>query len=207
MRVIFYAEPRDPDQKPKAVADEESLEARWVTVEEFKAFSKIRGYELVDWGNYIDNGGQIFPMSTFTDEVEDVPLPPNLAAIVEVLSSKAPASALQPLLTPSVKPNEPLRAGRTRTLMHMAASHSAEATVMMVKHGGRVLKASNLIHFAAKECSPDVLEVLLHQLLEEASPEMCIGNIMTPVIGNTVSDIAKGQNAKVLQAFIEKLKS
>ena len=35
MRVIFYAEPKDPNVVPKQVADSESLEARWVTLEEF----------------------------------------------------------------------------------------------------------------------------------------------------------------------------
>jgi hypothetical protein len=35
MRVIFYAEPIDDKQVPKSVPDKESLEARWVTVQEF----------------------------------------------------------------------------------------------------------------------------------------------------------------------------
>ena len=36
MRVIFYAEPKDPDVVPKQVEDQESIEARWVTIDEFK---------------------------------------------------------------------------------------------------------------------------------------------------------------------------
>lgn len=74
MRVIFYAEPIDENQAPKSVPDSESLEGRYVTVEEFKKFSvgmndngyKIRGPELIEWGEYIDNGGIIYPLSLFT---------------------------------------------------------------------------------------------------------------------------------------------
>jgi 8-oxo-dGTP pyrophosphatase MutT (NUDIX family) len=54
MRVIFYAEPIDDKQVPKSVPDKESLEARWVTVPEFQALWKIRGEELIEWGNYLD---------------------------------------------------------------------------------------------------------------------------------------------------------
>ncbi len=46
MRVIFYAEPIDDKQVPKKVADSESLEARWVTPNEFMKLDKIRGHEL-----------------------------------------------------------------------------------------------------------------------------------------------------------------
>ena len=65
MRVIFYAEPIDDKQMPKKVPDSESLEARWVTVEEFTQIGKIRGKELVHWGQYLNNGGQIFPDEVF----------------------------------------------------------------------------------------------------------------------------------------------
>jgi 8-oxo-dGTP pyrophosphatase MutT (NUDIX family) len=57
MRVILYAEPKDERQVPKSIPDAESLEARWVTVEEFKQLDKIRGDELIVWGNYLNNGG------------------------------------------------------------------------------------------------------------------------------------------------------
>ena len=50
MRVIFYAEPADPAQVPKQVPDEESLEARYVTLEEFAGLDNIRGNELLHFG-------------------------------------------------------------------------------------------------------------------------------------------------------------
>ena len=36
MKVIFYAEPQDENEKPKTKADSESDEARWVTLDELK---------------------------------------------------------------------------------------------------------------------------------------------------------------------------
>ena len=67
MRVIFYAEPKDENQKPKSVPDKESLEGRFVTVSEFQKIGKIRGDELIQWGTYLDNGGLIYPLEMFTE--------------------------------------------------------------------------------------------------------------------------------------------
>lgn len=67
MRVIFYAEPKDENQKPKSIPDKESLEGRYVTVKEFVKFKKIRGPEIVEWGSYLDKGGLIYPLEFFTE--------------------------------------------------------------------------------------------------------------------------------------------
>ena len=67
MRVIFYAEPKDENQKPKSIADKESLEARWVTCKEFLKLGKIRGPEIIEWGTYLANGGLIYPLEFFTE--------------------------------------------------------------------------------------------------------------------------------------------
>lgn len=146
-------------------------------------------------------------MSSFSDEADPVPLAPNLAAIVEVLSTQGPISKLEGLLTPSIKVNEPLRANRTLTMMHLAASHSPEATVLLVNHGGRVLGKSSVLHYAAEKCSAAVLEVLLHQMLKEASPRECLEHILTPVMKKNLLDTAQGDKAQIVKAFIEKLKS
>ena len=53
MRVIYYAEPIDPNQIPKQEPDEESLEARYVTLEEFQHLGKIRGNELIEHGQAV----------------------------------------------------------------------------------------------------------------------------------------------------------
>ncbi len=63
MRVIFYAEPisLQMSKQLKKVADKESEEARWVSVQEFLEFENskpgIRGYELIDWAQYLEQGG------------------------------------------------------------------------------------------------------------------------------------------------------
>eukprot|EP00759_Apiculatamorpha_spiralis_P043730 PhF_6_TR40965/c0_g1_i1/m.62006 len=70
MRVIFYAEPKDPKQAPKSVPDEESNGAQYVTVEEFLKKEKIRGEELIEWGRYLDAGGAVYPLHLLTPEGE-----------------------------------------------------------------------------------------------------------------------------------------
>ena len=83
MTVIFYAEPLDNAQIPKWVADSESLEARWVTLDEFSGFKKIRGRELLEYGHYNEDGGQISPMSVFENVRDELPDPAkNLAFVI-----------------------------------------------------------------------------------------------------------------------------
>ena len=67
MRVIFYAEPKDPNQLPKSIPDYESVGASWVTLEQLSHI-KLRGSEPLEWITYLENGGVIFPMSVFTLE-------------------------------------------------------------------------------------------------------------------------------------------
>lgn len=70
-RVIFYAEPKDENQPLKNKPDSESLEARWVSLDELKELGKkkpqLRGPELLYWGTYLENGGEIYPMETFQE--------------------------------------------------------------------------------------------------------------------------------------------
>lgn len=69
MRVIFFAEPMDLDQAPKSVADKESIEARWVSVEEVENGQfRLRGSEPMEFFRYIHNGNHVCPMSFFTRE-------------------------------------------------------------------------------------------------------------------------------------------
>ena len=77
MRVIFYAEPENEKQAPKSIADKESLEAKWMSVDEFLKLKNIRGYELPEWGKYIDSGGPIYPMSLLTRESAAIPKNPK----------------------------------------------------------------------------------------------------------------------------------
>ena len=43
-----------------------SEEARWVTLDEYEAIGRLRDQELLEWGRYLENGGPIAPMSSFT---------------------------------------------------------------------------------------------------------------------------------------------
>lgn len=99
MRVIYFAMPVDPTQKPKSIPDKISEEARWVTLEELKALSQrppgLRGSELFEWGTYIENGGLIAPLS-FLSREEDA-LPPT----TQSATSSAVSSVIDPMLTTS----------------------------------------------------------------------------------------------------------
>jgi ADP-ribose pyrophosphatase YjhB (NUDIX family) len=79
-RVVFYAEPTDPDDgTTKQVADLESLRAEWLTVDELRAKEELppphglRGPELFQWATYVERGGMIFPLDVFTDECAPIP--------------------------------------------------------------------------------------------------------------------------------------
>jgi ADP-ribose pyrophosphatase YjhB (NUDIX family) len=67
LRVIYYAEPRNKDQKPKSIPDYESVGASWVSLEELNEIP-LRGNEPLIWIDYIEKGGQIFPLTVFTRE-------------------------------------------------------------------------------------------------------------------------------------------
>ena len=74
MRVVFFARPRDPRAPPKSVPDAESQGAAWRTVAELEALAAqpppkgLRGRELLEWGRYLDAGGEVFPIAAWHQE-------------------------------------------------------------------------------------------------------------------------------------------
>lgn len=67
-RMIFLAEPTDPDAPLKSVPDYESVQAVWTSYEELhddiKAGKKhLRGKEPYKWFKYIEDGGAVYPLS------------------------------------------------------------------------------------------------------------------------------------------------
>mmetsp|Transcript_3713 Transcript_3713/g.3437 ORF Transcript_3713/g.3437 Transcript_3713/m.3437 type:complete len:116 (+) Transcript_3713:114-461(+) len=74
MRVFFYAEPKDDSPPPKTEPDEESEEARWVTLDELLELKETppywRGGELYKYAKYIEDGGEIYPIDLFGLEGE-----------------------------------------------------------------------------------------------------------------------------------------
>jgi len=62
---FFYAEPKDPKQKPKAIPDYESRQAKWMTFDEITALYKakdLRGNEAYQWPKYVEDKGTIYPL-------------------------------------------------------------------------------------------------------------------------------------------------
>lgn len=68
-RVIFYGEPKDENQKVKTIPDSESLEARWVSLPELQELD-LRGDDLLQWGKYLEKGGEIFPIDFFKERLD-----------------------------------------------------------------------------------------------------------------------------------------
>ena len=67
IRIYFYAEPKDVSVVPKREADEHSIEAKWLSLEEFAQMQYIRSTDLLEFGKYIDEGGAIPTMSFFEE--------------------------------------------------------------------------------------------------------------------------------------------
>jgi 8-oxo-dGTP pyrophosphatase MutT (NUDIX family) len=75
MRVVFFAEPADPNAivKTTAQADEESHCASWVTVAELQTLAAaelLRGNELLNWARYLESGGHVWPLGVMGEEGE-----------------------------------------------------------------------------------------------------------------------------------------
>jgi 8-oxo-dGTP pyrophosphatase MutT (NUDIX family) len=67
LRVIFYAEPVDENQKPKSIPDYESAGACYMAFEDLKNI-RLRGKEPEIWFRYVLEGKQIFSTSIFSSE-------------------------------------------------------------------------------------------------------------------------------------------
>lgn len=67
VRAIFAATPRD-DTPPKSVADEESLQAAWLTLEEI-ARLPLRGADLRALLESVADGRPMFPLEVLGDEL------------------------------------------------------------------------------------------------------------------------------------------
>ena len=83
MRVLFFAVPSSDKLVPKSKPDDHSEAASWLSISEILSLRSrglLRGEELYDWPNYIENGGMITPTSFFTDEDED----PNNLTLEEI---------------------------------------------------------------------------------------------------------------------------
>ena len=82
-RVVYYAEPKDPKQPPKSVADKESESARWLSVAQLEAMADVpppaglRGDELLVWAKYLERGGPIYPLGLLAMSEAEPPYFPS----------------------------------------------------------------------------------------------------------------------------------
>ena len=73
-RMVFLAEPKNPDDPLKSIPDYESLRAIWITNEEMladikKGKKKLRGSEPYKWFKYVEEGGASYPLSLLEEEL------------------------------------------------------------------------------------------------------------------------------------------
>jgi len=66
LRVVFSAQPID-DTPPKSIADDESLEAAWVRLDELANYP-LRGDEVRDLLEYVSADGPVYPVSLIQRE-------------------------------------------------------------------------------------------------------------------------------------------
>lgn len=66
VRFLFTGEPAG-DPTPKARADQESLGARWFTLDEIRGLY-LRGDDVVDLFEYLDRGGPVAPLTILAQE-------------------------------------------------------------------------------------------------------------------------------------------
>ena len=59
-RIIFYAEPVDNNQSPKAIPDFESAGACWCSYEDILGGLTLRGYEPIEWARYNISSTPVF---------------------------------------------------------------------------------------------------------------------------------------------------
>lgn len=71
VRALFTARPTG-STAPRTTADEHSLGARWVTLEEL-ATMRMRGEEARDLIRYVANRGPIYPLALLADERDPLP--------------------------------------------------------------------------------------------------------------------------------------
>jgi phosphatase NudJ len=88
MRVIFYAQPLDENQKEKTVADEESVSSKWLSLDELRVLNQrpppkgLRGDELLVYGQYLlEEKGLVYPLSLLAMSEHEKPTVDTLVDI------------------------------------------------------------------------------------------------------------------------------
>ena len=170
MRVIFFAVPVN-SQPPKKTPDNESEEARWVTLQELKKLARtspgLRGPELYEWGTYIEKGGMIAPLEFLCREDEPTPSPspsyfrlyepvgpkPDPGVLVQAIED-TDAEAVRKCALLGTEMNLPIN-DKLWTPLHLACRLNSEKVVYYLLIAGAdpnacTHKGRNVLHFAAQ---------------------------------------------------------
>lgn len=67
VRVIFTASPTATEPVPKMTADEHSLEAAWISLDQIDQLN-LRGDDVKQIFRYVEDGGAIYPLDVITQE-------------------------------------------------------------------------------------------------------------------------------------------
>mmetsp|Transcript_23945 Transcript_23945/g.35149 ORF Transcript_23945/g.35149 Transcript_23945/m.35149 type:complete len:330 (+) Transcript_23945:62-1051(+) len=177
MRVIFYAEPSDPNQAPKSIPDEESLGAEWLTLSELKEKETkrvpqgLRGKELLKWGTYVANGGFIAPISVAENGHYD-----GFFRIENDGPNEAVWSVFRPVSdVVTIATTQPTNVSETddaRTLRKKLLQEGVNANAVL-SH-----KQWTALHYAVEQSSIEKVRMLL---LAGADPNAPTHNLRTPL--------------------------
>lgn len=194
MRVIFYAEPIDPSLPPKAVPDEHSECASWMTIRDLEQLTTkpprqggLRGEELLNWGRYLQNGGFIAPLSVtildgavvdytgfFKTEGQGPDLAmPSFTAPPAVFASQ-PNSFQQKLITGELNGDELQNEKRWTTLIIAVSDEDEKKTRLLLLAGANASltthKGRTALHIAAMRSSVSIFRMLL--LSDTCNPQL-----------------------------------
>lgn len=177
IRVIFYAEPVDITQRPKQIADKESEEARWVTLEDLKRLAKgqpgLRGPELYEWGSYLEQGGTPASMVFLAREDQPVPIPSFIeSSVLAEAIEQGDSDLLRNALLSGCEANT-LVNPKQWTPLHFACRLKKEdcVRVLLIAGGDISLlthKQRNVLHFAAQSSSTILSLIMMSLCLHTA---------------------------------------
>lgn len=73
----------------QSVADKESEKAEWMTLEKYGKIEHLRGNELLQWGEYVERGGTVYPLSALATEWDPCDMNPHVFTLTRRLTASA----------------------------------------------------------------------------------------------------------------------
>jgi 8-oxo-dGTP pyrophosphatase MutT (NUDIX family) len=172
MRVIFYAEPKNPHAIPKSIPDKESDGAEWKTLSEIEGLSRfsppqgLRGGELLHWGKYIEGGGLVAPIEVGRNRHGQPTYEGFFRMENEGPTRVFPPITISGLSTAAVDPNAICHPDKRWTLLHAAVNEDNLAEtrrlLLLGANASAVThKQRSPLHFASSRGNIEILRLLL----------------------------------------------